>query len=162
MMRLGICNELFEGWSWEAICEYVASLGYQGVEIAPFTLGLIRCRFPPASERVGGGLPSKRDCPSLDCIGCWPRPMACKSLVLIWKCAGQRAGIWRASSICVPTWEAESWCSVRRPSDKFRRARRCHWLAIGLSIHGLNVYRLWLNGMSCWRSSHWDLKKRIS
>ncbi len=38
-MRLGICNELFEGWSWDRTCAYVAELGYHGIEIAPFTLG---------------------------------------------------------------------------------------------------------------------------
>jgi sugar phosphate isomerase/epimerase len=37
-MRYAICNETFEGWSHERVCEYVASLGYQGLEIAPFTL----------------------------------------------------------------------------------------------------------------------------
>jgi sugar phosphate isomerase/epimerase len=38
MIRLGICNELFEGWEFDRVCQTVSSLGYQGLEIAPFTL----------------------------------------------------------------------------------------------------------------------------
>jgi len=41
-MKLGICNETFkeEGkfWSLEKTLEYISNLGYQGLEIAPFTL----------------------------------------------------------------------------------------------------------------------------
>jgi sugar phosphate isomerase/epimerase len=37
-MRYAICNETFEGWDHERICRFVAGLGYQGLEIAPFTL----------------------------------------------------------------------------------------------------------------------------
>src|SRR5262249_6546120 len=38
-MRYAICNETFEGWDHERVCRHVAELGYQGLEIAPFTLG---------------------------------------------------------------------------------------------------------------------------
>ena len=37
-MRYAICNELFEGWPWERICDFVSVLGYEGLEVAPFTL----------------------------------------------------------------------------------------------------------------------------
>ncbi len=37
-MRFAICNELFEGWSFDRVCRYVKSLGYEGLEVAPFTL----------------------------------------------------------------------------------------------------------------------------
>src|SRR4029453_4539961 len=37
-MRFAICNELFEGWSFDRICRYVKSVGYDGLEVAPFTL----------------------------------------------------------------------------------------------------------------------------
>lgn len=37
-MKFAICNETFQGWEWEAICPYVAEAGYDGIEIAPFTL----------------------------------------------------------------------------------------------------------------------------
>jgi sugar phosphate isomerase/epimerase len=38
MIKLGICNELFEDWDFAQICRTVKSLGYDGLEIAPFTL----------------------------------------------------------------------------------------------------------------------------
>ena len=37
-MRFAICNEIFEGWPWEKICAFAASIGYTGLEVAPFTL----------------------------------------------------------------------------------------------------------------------------
>ncbi|MCI0738780.1 MAG: sugar phosphate isomerase/epimerase [Gemmataceae bacterium] len=37
-MRYAICNETFEGWDHAKVCKHVADLGYQGLEIAPFTL----------------------------------------------------------------------------------------------------------------------------
>src|SRR4051794_1224356 len=37
-MRYAICNETFENWEHAKVCETVAGLGYQGLEIAPFTL----------------------------------------------------------------------------------------------------------------------------
>jgi sugar phosphate isomerase/epimerase len=38
MIRLGICNELFEGWELSQVCQTIKALGYEGIEIAPFTL----------------------------------------------------------------------------------------------------------------------------
>jgi sugar phosphate isomerase/epimerase len=38
MIRLGICNELFEGWEFADVCRKVKALGYDGLELAPFTL----------------------------------------------------------------------------------------------------------------------------
>ena len=38
MIRLGICNELFEGWDLAEVCRTVKGLGYDGIELAPFTL----------------------------------------------------------------------------------------------------------------------------
>ena len=37
-MKLSLCNEVLAGLSLEAQCELAASLGYDGLEIAPFTL----------------------------------------------------------------------------------------------------------------------------
>jgi sugar phosphate isomerase/epimerase len=37
-MKFGICNELFEKWPFEKVCRYVKSVGYDGLELAPFTL----------------------------------------------------------------------------------------------------------------------------
>jgi len=38
MPRFAVCNEVFEGWSLRRVFEYVSSIGYNGVEIAPFTI----------------------------------------------------------------------------------------------------------------------------
>ena len=37
-MKYAICNETFEGWDHAKVCETVATLGYTGLEVAPFTL----------------------------------------------------------------------------------------------------------------------------
>jgi sugar phosphate isomerase/epimerase len=37
-MRYAICNETFQGWDHARVCRHVAGLGYQGLEVAPFTL----------------------------------------------------------------------------------------------------------------------------
>jgi sugar phosphate isomerase/epimerase len=38
MIRLGICNELFEGWEFGKVCRTLKAIGYDGIELAPFTL----------------------------------------------------------------------------------------------------------------------------
>lgn len=38
-MRFSICNELFEGWDLNRTCATIKRMGYDGVEIAPFTFG---------------------------------------------------------------------------------------------------------------------------
>jgi sugar phosphate isomerase/epimerase len=37
-MKFAICNETFQGWEWGASCRFVAEAGYNGIEIAPYTL----------------------------------------------------------------------------------------------------------------------------
>jgi sugar phosphate isomerase/epimerase len=37
-LKIGLCNETFQGWSIEAVLDYAAQLGCDGVEIAPYTL----------------------------------------------------------------------------------------------------------------------------
>ena len=37
-MKFGTCNEYFENWQIEDVFNYAAEIGYDGVEIAPFTL----------------------------------------------------------------------------------------------------------------------------
>jgi sugar phosphate isomerase/epimerase len=37
-MKYAICNETFVDWEWERMLDCIASLGYHGVEVAPFTL----------------------------------------------------------------------------------------------------------------------------
>jgi D-psicose/D-tagatose/L-ribulose 3-epimerase len=36
--RLALCNEVLAPWPFERQCEYAAALGYQGLEVAPYTL----------------------------------------------------------------------------------------------------------------------------
>jgi sugar phosphate isomerase/epimerase len=50
-MKFGICNEIFQGWEIEAVLEYVAGLGYNGLELAPFTLGRTVTEISPARRR---------------------------------------------------------------------------------------------------------------
>ena len=51
MIRLGICNELFEGWDLADVCRTVKSLGYEGLEIAPFTLAPLITDLDAARRR---------------------------------------------------------------------------------------------------------------
>jgi len=37
-IKLGICNEIFKGWEIEEVFRFIAELGYDGLEIAPYTL----------------------------------------------------------------------------------------------------------------------------
>jgi sugar phosphate isomerase/epimerase len=50
-MRFAICNEIFQGWTTEAVLEYCAKLGYDGLEIAPFTLAKTVSEISPAERR---------------------------------------------------------------------------------------------------------------
>ena len=50
MIRLGICNELFEDWEFGRVCRTVKEIGFDGLEIAPFTLGP-RITDVPAGRR---------------------------------------------------------------------------------------------------------------
>src|SRR5512139_230569 len=37
-MKFAICNETFDGWKQDDAFACIAELGYQGVEVAPFTI----------------------------------------------------------------------------------------------------------------------------
>lgn len=37
-MKFSICNETFQGWSWEQTCSFAAECGYDGLEVAPYTM----------------------------------------------------------------------------------------------------------------------------
>ena len=47
-MRIALCNEVLAGMPLEKQCEYAASLGYDGLEVAPFTLS-------DAPEKISSG-----------------------------------------------------------------------------------------------------------
>ena len=51
MIRFGICNELFEGWEFGQVCKTVKGLGYDGLEIAPFTLAPRITQVTPQRRR---------------------------------------------------------------------------------------------------------------
>lgn len=50
-MKLAICNELFEGWSYGRVFDYAAGLGFEAVELAPFTLAETVDDISPAMRR---------------------------------------------------------------------------------------------------------------
>src|SRR6188508_1996153 len=37
-MRFAMCNELYENWNFDEVCKFLKQSGYDGVEVAPFTL----------------------------------------------------------------------------------------------------------------------------
>jgi len=51
VIRPAICNELFEGWPLARVCEVVKKLGYEGLEIAPFTLAARITDFTASQRR---------------------------------------------------------------------------------------------------------------
>jgi sugar phosphate isomerase/epimerase len=51
-MRYAICNETFEGWDHLRVCRLVAALGYQGLELAPFTLAPRITDVSPEARRT--------------------------------------------------------------------------------------------------------------
>ncbi|MEO7272455.1 MAG: sugar phosphate isomerase/epimerase family protein [Vicinamibacterales bacterium] len=50
-MRFATCNEQFEGWAFDRVCRFVREVGYDGLEIAPFTLADRITDVPPARRR---------------------------------------------------------------------------------------------------------------
>ena len=51
-MRYAICNELFERWAFADVTRFVAETGYEGLELAPFTLGPRPLDLSPAARRA--------------------------------------------------------------------------------------------------------------
>jgi sugar phosphate isomerase/epimerase len=41
MFKIGICNELFEDMEFSRVCRLLKEIGYDGIEIAPFTLATV-------------------------------------------------------------------------------------------------------------------------
>ena len=50
-IRQSICNEVFEGWEFEKTCEAAKAAGYDGIEIAPFTLAETPGKITAARRR---------------------------------------------------------------------------------------------------------------
>ncbi len=51
MIQLGMCNELFEGWDFARTCQTIKAIGYEGIEIAPFTLAPLITDLSAAKRR---------------------------------------------------------------------------------------------------------------
>ena len=51
-MKISICNELFQGWPIERVFEVAAQLGYDGVEISPFTLADSVTEISPSRRKA--------------------------------------------------------------------------------------------------------------
>jgi sugar phosphate isomerase/epimerase len=52
-MKFGICNEIFEGWKIDDAMAFAKKAGYDGIEIAPFTLAKSVTEIPAAErERI--------------------------------------------------------------------------------------------------------------
>lgn len=65
-MKLAICNEMFEGWEIERVCDFVAGIGYEGLELAPFSLhDDVRAMPAALRQRVREALVSA----GLECAG---------------------------------------------------------------------------------------------
>ena len=51
-MKYAICNETFEGWEHARVCQTAARLGYQGLEMAPYTLAPRITEVTPDQRRL--------------------------------------------------------------------------------------------------------------
>jgi sugar phosphate isomerase/epimerase len=51
-VKISICNELFQGWPIERVFDYAAQLGYDGVEIAPYTLADSVTEISPSRRKA--------------------------------------------------------------------------------------------------------------
>ncbi|MEP6915529.1 MAG: sugar phosphate isomerase/epimerase family protein [Acidobacteriota bacterium] len=49
-MRFAICNEQFEGWAFDRICRFVKNAGYDGLEVAPYTLAPLVTDLTPGQR----------------------------------------------------------------------------------------------------------------
>lgn len=50
-MKFGICNEIFQGWKLEDAMAFAKQAGYDGIEVAPFTLAKHVTDIPPAERQ---------------------------------------------------------------------------------------------------------------
>jgi sugar phosphate isomerase/epimerase len=64
--RYAICNETFGEWPLAKACDFVASCGYEGIEIAPFTLAESPAEISPITR---GELRRTIARAGLDCVG---------------------------------------------------------------------------------------------
>ena len=65
-IRYAICNETFGDWPLARACDFAASCGYSGIEIAPFTLAPLATDLPAAAR---GEIRRTIARAGLDCVG---------------------------------------------------------------------------------------------
>ena len=65
-IRYAICNETFGDWPLAKACDFAASCGYSGIEIAPFTLAPLATDLPAAAR---GEIRRTIARAGLDCVG---------------------------------------------------------------------------------------------
>jgi sugar phosphate isomerase/epimerase len=65
-IRYAICNETFGDWPLAKACDFAASCGYSGIEIAPFTLAPLATDLPAAAR---GEIRRTVARAGLDCVG---------------------------------------------------------------------------------------------
>ncbi|MEI6238953.1 MAG: sugar phosphate isomerase/epimerase family protein [Planctomycetia bacterium] len=65
-MRYAICNETFQDWPLTKACDFAAACGYQGLEVAPFTLG---SRATDVSQAQRAEVRRTIDEAGLECVG---------------------------------------------------------------------------------------------
>ena len=65
-IRYAICNETFGDWPLAKACDFAASCGYSGIEIAPFTLASLATDLPAAAR---GEIRRTIARAGLDCVG---------------------------------------------------------------------------------------------
>ena len=51
-MRIALCNEVLQPWDFARQCDFAARLGYDGLEVAPFTLGDEPHKLPAERRRA--------------------------------------------------------------------------------------------------------------
>ncbi len=49
--RHSICNEVYQGWDFAEACRHIKATGYEGIEIAPFTLSEDPCNISAAERQ---------------------------------------------------------------------------------------------------------------
>jgi sugar phosphate isomerase/epimerase len=66
MVKFAICNEVFEGWNLKQVFKYISELGYEGVEIAPYTIAE---KVTDIDERVRKSIKEYAEKFGLDIVG---------------------------------------------------------------------------------------------
>jgi sugar phosphate isomerase/epimerase len=111
-----MCNEAFEGRPFREVCQALRGFGYEGIEIAPFTLAADPLEIGPDRRR------EYREIMAGEGIGF----VGLHWLLVTPKTIARRAGsMWRTSSISAPTLRGTArttglWCSDRRNNGRRR------------------------------------------